>query len=66
VAEEHVRRSGFGAELALHLVDSGRAVRRFHHLHARAHHYDRYGSQTYLRRQSGLDADTLLAVLAGA
>ncbi len=64
VAEEHVRRGGFGSELALHLADCGLALRRFHHLHARAHHYERYGSQTYLRRLSGLDPDTLLATLA--
>jgi transketolase len=66
VAEEHVRRSGFGAELALHLADRGIRVPRFHHVHARAHHYERYGSQTYLRRQSGLDVDTVLSVLASA
>lgn len=64
VAEEHVRRSGFGAELALYLVDRGHMPRRFHHLYARAHHFERYGSQPWLRRQSGLDADSLLAVLA--
>lgn len=66
VAEEHVRRSGFGAELALHLADRGIAVPRFHHLHARAHHYERYGSQTYLRRQSGLDVETVLSAVASA
>lgn len=64
VAEEHVRRSGFGAEIALYLADHGHRLRRFHHLFARAHHYARYGSQTWLRRQSGLDPDTLLATLA--
>lgn len=64
VAEEHVRRSGLGSEVALHLADRGVALRRFHHLYARAHHFDRYGSQSFLRRQSGLDADSLLAVLA--
>jgi transketolase len=66
VAEEHVRRSGAGSELALHLVDHGVALRRFIHLYARAHHFERYGSQTFLRRESGLDADALLAVLARA
>ena len=64
VAEEHVRRSGFGAELALHLADRNRSPRRFHHLYARAHHYARYGSQQWLRRQSGLDVENLLATLA--
>ena len=64
VAEEHVRRSGFGSELALFLADRGIAIRRFHHLYARAHHYERYGSQTFLRRLSGLDVDSMMAALA--
>lgn len=63
VAEEHVRRGGFGSELALALLDAGFSIQRFVHLHARAHHYERYGSQSYLRRLSGLDAQSLLAAL---
>lgn len=65
VAEEHVRRGGFGAELTLHLAEQGIALRQFHHLYARAHHYERYGSQGFLRRLSGLDADSLLAWVKG-
>jgi transketolase len=63
VAEEHVRRGGFGAELVLWLAERGWQLPRFHHLYARAHHYERYGSQAYLRRLSGLDAPSLLALL---
>jgi transketolase len=66
VAEEHVRRGGFGAELALHLADRGQPARRFLHAYARAHHFERYGSQAWLRRQSGLDAESVLSLLAGA
>jgi transketolase len=66
VAEEHVQRSGFGAELALHLTAMGRAIPRFVHLFARAHHFERYGSQTWLRCQSGLDGASVLASLANA
>ncbi|MBY0575593.1 MAG: hypothetical protein K2P67_03230 [Gallionellaceae bacterium] len=65
VAEEHVRRGGFGSELLLYLAEKNITVRRFRHLYARAHHYDRYGSQQFLRRQSALDADSMLAVLKG-
>lgn len=65
VAEEHVRRGGFASELLLHLADKGIAVRRFRHLYARAHHFDRYGSQSFLRQLSALDADSVLAALAG-
>lgn len=64
VAEEHVRRGSFGSELALYLAESGTAVPRLRHLYARAHHYDRYGSQPFLRRQSALDAASMLALLA--
>jgi transketolase len=63
VAEEHVRRGGFGAELTLHLADEGIAVRHFRHLYARAHYFERYGSQPFLRHHSALDAGSMLAAL---
>lgn len=66
VAEEHVSRGGFASELVLKLTSLGISPRRFLHLHARAHHYDRYGSQAYLRKHSGLDADSMLTALASA
>jgi transketolase len=65
IAEEHVRRGGFGSEVLLHLADAGVAVPRFEHLYARAHHFERYGSQSFLRRESGLDVDSMLAALGG-
>lgn len=66
VAEEHVQRGGFGSELALRMAESAIPMRAFRHLHARAHHYERYGSQTYLRRLSGLDAESMLAALSAS
>jgi transketolase len=63
VAEEHVRHGGFASELMLHLAEKNVAVRRFRHLYARAHHFEKYGSQNFLRRQSALDVDSLLAIL---
>jgi transketolase len=63
VVEEHVQRGSFGAELALFLMQNGIATRRFIHLYARSHHYERYGSQGYLRRLSGLDPDSVLSAL---
>ena len=63
VAEEHVRHGGFGSELLLCLAGKNIAVRRFRHLYARAHHFERYGSQNFLRRQSALDVDSMLATL---
>ena len=66
VAEEHVARGGFGAELALYLAECGIHPKRYRHLHARSHQYERYGSQSYLRAQSGLDATALLVAVGGA
>ncbi len=61
VAEEHVARGGFGAELALHLAERGVRVGPFTHLCARKHLYDAYGSQDFLRRRSGIAAENVLA-----
>ena len=63
VAEEHVRQGGFGSQLVLHLVEQGISVKSFHHLYARAHHFERYGSQLFLRKQSSLDPDSMLIAL---
>ncbi|MBB5192353.1 transketolase [Silvimonas terrae] len=62
VAEEHVQQGGVGSQLAMCLLGQGVAA-RLTHLFAKAHHYERYGSQSWLREQSGLDAKTLLALL---
>ena len=61
VAEEHVARGGFGAELALYLAERGVRVGPFTHLCARKHLYDAYGSQDFLRRRSGIAAENVLA-----
>jgi transketolase len=63
VAEEHVARGSFASELALNLMELGTSPRRFVHLFARAHYYERYGSQAYLRKQSRLDPASLLAAI---
>lgn len=63
VAEEHVAQGGFGAALALHMMQSGQMTPRFTHLYATAHHFAGYGSQQFLRTQSQLDPASLLAAL---
>jgi len=63
VAEEHVQRSGLGSELILWLAERGLSPRRFTHLYAKAHRFERYGSQNYLRAQSKLDPRSLLESL---
>lgn len=63
VVEEHVRRGGLGSELALLLLDNKIEVNVFHHLYAQAHHYATYGSQDFLRSQSGIDVKNVLAAV---
>ncbi|MBC7621521.1 MAG: transketolase [Candidatus Saccharibacteria bacterium] len=65
VAEEHVRRGSFASELTLYLAGLGVPMPRVVHLHARAHHYERYGAQPYMRRQSQLDPQSMLLALEG-
>lgn len=63
VVEEHVRRGGLGSEIALLVLDKKIEIGPFHHLFARAHHYASYGSQSFLRAQSGIDVKSVLAVV---
>jgi transketolase len=63
VAEEHVARGSFAAELALLLAEQGTVRSRIVHHCARAHHFEGYGSQAYLRKCSALDAQSVLAAL---
>lgn len=64
IAEEHVERGGVASEFALYMLHSGISA-RISHLCARAHHYSRYGSQAYLRKESCLDPTSLLNILDG-
>jgi len=65
VAEEHVQRGSVGSELATLLLTAGVSIERFQHLCAKAHHYERYGSQGYLRLQSQLDPVSMQQALEG-
>lgn len=64
VAEEHVRRGGFGSELLLHLASIGCQPRSFRHLYATAHHFQTYGSQAHLRRLSHLDPASVITAVS--
>jgi transketolase len=65
VAEEHVRQGGLASSLLMLFADHGIAIRSFDHLYARAHRFERYGSQNYMRKQSHLDVDSMLAIVRG-
>jgi len=64
IAEEHVAQGSFAAQLALYLATRGLAIPKLTTLHARAHLYERYGSQRFLREQSKLDVPSMLAAIA--
>lgn len=63
VAEEHVARGSFGAELARHLMLTGQSLDSFIHLGATAHHFSRYGSQVFMRNQADLGPAALVRAL---
>jgi len=63
VAEEHVAQGSVAAQLAYYLALQGVPVRNFKSMHARAHVYERYGSQQFLRARSQLDVPSMLAVI---
>lgn len=60
VVEEHVARGGAGAELALMALQQGWPVEDFRHLCASGRIHPTYGSQAFLRLQSGLDPASML------
>jgi len=64
IVEEHVRHGGLASELALLLIEKKLTITTFHHLYARAHHYASYGSQNFLRRQAGIDVETVMSIIA--
>ena len=60
VIEEHVAHGGLGSSIALYLFEHAIKLDQFDYYYARAHHYKTYGSQIFLRAQSGLDIKTLI------
>lgn len=65
VVEEHVEQGGVGPMLVTALVAEGAAPRAFRHFAARGYPSGRYGSQAFHRRESGIDAEAVLAGLTG-
>ena len=59
VIEEHVAHGGLGAMLSQWVLENGVPLRRYDHLCARGYPSQRYGSQAYHRRDSGLDPDSI-------
>ena len=63
VAEEHVRHGGVGETLAALLLEHGRLPKRYRLRCAAGYPSGTYGSQTFHRKESGLDAESILSDL---
>ena len=59
VIEEHVSHGGLGAMLSQWILETGITLLRYEHLCARGYLSQRYGSQAYHRRDSGLDPHSI-------
>jgi transketolase len=60
VIEEHVAQGGLGQMLSLALMSRGLSPARFSHRCAIGYPSARYGSQKFHRRESGLDAESIV------
>lgn len=63
VAEEHVALGGLGMQLGAFLAASGIRPKRLVHRHALGYPSGRYGSQAFHRKECGLDAASLRALV---
>jgi transketolase len=58
-----VAHGGLGAMLSQWILESGVSLSGYEHLYARGYPSQRYGSQAYHRRDSGLDPDSIRRAL---
>jgi transketolase len=58
--EEHVAQGGFGHMLAASVLELGCPVAEFRHFCAQGYPSHRYGSQQFHRKESGIDADSII------
>jgi transketolase len=64
IVEEHVAHGGFGQQFLHFLSLSGRSVSSVVHAHAQGYPSGRYGSQRWHRQECGLDAPSILSLVA--
>jgi transketolase len=60
VVEEHVAQGSFGRMLASWVLQESLRVTEFRHFHAQGYPSGLYGSQAFHRRESGIDAATIV------
>ncbi|UZE48082.1 transketolase [Rhodopseudomonas sp. P2A-2r] len=59
IVEEHVAQGGVGQQMCQWVMEGGIAVDHFRHLYAKGYPSGTYGSQAFLRAQSGLDPQNI-------
>jgi transketolase len=64
VIEEHKGHGGLGMSLTLESVKGKRPIKKFTHRFALGYPSGRFGSQTFHRRESGLDEASLLSMIS--
>ena len=63
IIEEHIANGGAGHQIVFAITEKHRIFPRIFHSCATSQIFDKYGSQEYLRRKSGLDVDSINKVL---
>lgn len=63
IIEEHVSQGSLASAIALDFLSRSISLDRFNLFCAKEHIYDRYGSQKFLRKQSGLDPEFVIATI---
>jgi transketolase len=65
VVEEHVAQGSVGQIIAHRILTSGISLSEFHHVCAKGYPSGCYGSQTFHRKECGLDPARILGLVAG-
>lgn len=65
IIEEHVANGGIGQQICLLLMKKYNLSPKFIHSYATSHVFNKYGSQSYLRKLSKLDPESLIKIIEG-
>jgi transketolase len=63
IIEEHVAQGGIASQISLLLMQINLRVDSFTNLYAKSHHFERYGSQKFLRQKSAIDLNSVLKMI---
>ncbi len=63
IVEEHLKHGSIGSMLIYELCKKQIPIKNFAHLHAQGYPSGTYGSQSFHRKESGLDAESILSAI---